>query len=302
MSLFSFDPTVGRESMTESRASRTRKSTPAMVVVAGLVALFTISSAMPFSGGAPASRTGGPGDAGTCNDVGCHNTFALNSGTGSVAISGPSTYLPGQPLDLSVRVMRPGATRIGFQISVRNAAGNHVGTFVLTDTNSEFASGDPNYVTHDQAPFVADENSWTVRWIPPAVFTETVTFYAAGNTANGNGSPTGDRIYTTTFSVSRGTATSTEADELPDRFEVTDVFPNPFVRQTTIAFRQTNPGDVSLVLFDASGREVRNESLGTRETGEHTYRLTAGSLPGGVYYYRLNSGQEVRSGSILLVR
>jgi Secretion system C-terminal sorting domain len=268
----------------------------------GSIFLLTIFAASPFSGGAPSSRTGAPGDAGTCSAVGCHDSFGLNSGSGSVTIAGPDQYVPGQPLDLTVRVADGSASRFGFQISVRDASNNHVGTWVLTDTNSEFASTDTNYVTHDQAPFVTEENTWTLRWTPPAVLTADVTFYAAGNAANGNGNSLGDNIYTTTKVVTRGTATGTDIDDLPTQFEVTDVFPNPFVERATISYTLPESNSVRMLLYDVSGRRVRDTSFGVKPAGKHRFTLDAGSLTGGVYFYRLESGGNVRTGSVFLVR
>ena len=43
--------------------------------------------------------------------------------------------------------------------------------------------------------------SFQFDWTPPATNAGLVTLYAAGNAANGNGSPTGDQIYTTSVQL-----------------------------------------------------------------------------------------------------
>src|SRR3990172_2492928 len=48
---------------------------------------------------------------------------------------------------------------------------------------------------------------WNVKWIPPASASGTITFYAAGNEANGNGSNSGDYIYTTTREITDASVT-----------------------------------------------------------------------------------------------
>ncbi len=45
------------------------------------------------------------------------------------------------------------------------------------------------------------KKKWKVKWKPPADATGPITFYAAGNEANGNGIPTDDFIYTTTMEI-----------------------------------------------------------------------------------------------------
>ncbi len=269
----------------------------------GVLVLFVaivILAAAPFSSGAPDRRTGGPGDS-NCT-VGCHNSFALNSGSGSVSISGPANYEAGQAVDLTVRVALTGARRFGFEIMAKDDSNAHVGTWELTDQNSGFASGNVNYVTHGPAPFVSDENTWTVRWNAPAVLVGDVTFYAAGNAANGDGSNQGDRIYTTSLTLAPNTATFVEADEIPVRFEVLGVFPNPWVERTTISYTLSEVSSVSLELYDAGGRRVMYRNIGVLSAGEHMERLSADGLRTGVYFYRLATRFGDKTGSLFLVR
>jgi hypothetical protein len=72
--------------------------------------------------------------------------------------------------------------------------------------------------------------------------------------------------------------------------------PNPFRAASTISFRLENPGPAKLVLYDASGRQVRTLLDGFQEAGDHEIRLDGGNLAGGVYFYRLDypGGRESR--------
>ena len=72
--------------------------------------------------------------------------------------------------------------------------------------------------------------------------------------------------------------------------------PNPFRAASTISFRLENPGPASLVLYDASGRQVRTLLDGFQEAGDHEIRLDGGDLASGVYFYRLDyqGGRESR--------
>src|SRR3974390_1248123 len=68
--------------------------------------------------GAPIAETGAPGET-TC--VGCHTSFALNSGAGSLALSfsSGSTYTPGTPVTITITLSDPNAMRWGFEITAR---------------------------------------------------------------------------------------------------------------------------------------------------------------------------------------
>jgi hypothetical protein len=189
---------------------------------ASLLAILVLypAIAVSFPTGAPASRTGAPGDIGTCNASRCHNTFALNSSTGSVTITTDDHYVPGQPMVLTVTVARDEAVRFGFEITAKDASNQHVGTFTLIDPNTEFAENDPNYVTHDNAVDGTASHAWTVGWTPPGDATTPVTFYAAGNTANGNDLPSGDHIYTTSRTVTPAPAATDYAAVLTSSQQV----------------------------------------------------------------------------------
>lgn len=64
-------------------------------------------------------------------------------------------------------------------------------------------------------------------------------------------------------------------------------FPNPFNPLTTIAYRVTRPGKVSLKVFDLLGREVATLVNAEQEEGTYTQRFDASHLSSGIYFYRL---------------
>ena len=78
--------------------------------------------------------------------------------------------------------------------------------------------------------------------------------------------------------------------------------PNPFARQTEIAFSLRQPGDVSLAIYDVRGREVARLADGWVEAGSHRVSFEASSLPSGVYVWRLVAGERVETGRVTLVR
>ncbi|MEM1268801.1 MAG: T9SS type A sorting domain-containing protein [Bacteroidota bacterium] len=84
-------------------------------------------------------------------------------------------------------------------------------------------------------------------------------------------------------------AVSNEAD-VPAGFTLHDAYPNPFNPSTTLSFDLDQPRDVTLTVYDLTGREVaRLLDGGTRTAGTHRVRFDAAGLSSGVYVYRLEA-------------
>ncbi|HHT9107318.1 MAG TPA: Reeler domain-containing protein, partial [Candidatus Wunengus sp. YC64] len=157
-----------------------------------------------FSGGPPAERTGNPGEIcgdDTCAST-CHTSFAVNAGSAKFSISLPSSeYKPGQTLDITIVFTNTSTAIHGFEITAVDASNNKVGTFAGKDDTAQTESYDNLYAAHTKIG--TGENSWTVPWTAPtASVSGPITFYAAGNEANGNSASSGDYIYTDTATIS----------------------------------------------------------------------------------------------------
>ncbi len=173
------------------------------------------------------SYTNAPGES---NCTACHSTFPLNSGGGSVSISGlPANYLPNQQVSVTVTTAQEDqAVNYGFQMTAIDGSGRRVGTYTLpaqSPTQLQVVSGNVggnqrSYIEHTSdgiSPSVLGRKSWTFTWTAPAQRVGKVSFYAAGNAANSDGGPGGDYIYTTSKSTLSGTATSNfDADGISD--------------------------------------------------------------------------------------
>ena len=86
------------------------------------------------------------------------------------------------------------------------------------------------------------------------------------------------------------------------RADAVSASPNPFARQTDIAFSLERTAEVSLAVYDIRGREVARLAEGMIEAGTHSVTFDAVSLPSGVYVYRLVTGTQVEMGRVTLVR
>lgn len=90
---------------------------------------------------------------------------------------------------------------------------------------------------------------------------------------------------------------------IPVSVELLQNYPNPFNPSTTIKFSVSRKTDVSLDLFDASGRRVCGILNGTtKDPGIHSIELDGSSYSSGVYYLILNAGNVSKSLKIVLIR
>lgn len=92
---------------------------------------------------------------------------------------------------------------------------------------------------------------------------------------------------------------------VPSVFELAQNYPNPFNPSTEIAFTLTQPGAVSLRVFDAVGREVAVLIDAPLASGRHSVTFDATGLPSGVYYCRLaqaGSGAAGLTRSMVLLK
>ncbi|HEY1201505.1 MAG TPA: T9SS type A sorting domain-containing protein, partial [Niastella sp.] len=77
-------------------------------------------------------------------------------------------------------------------------------------------------------------------------------------------------------------------------------YPNPFTRQTNIAFQLPVTGLATLKVFNNMGVEVSTLVNKELEAGNYTVSFDGTSLPAGVYHYTLQYGKEKLSGTMLL--
>jgi uncharacterized repeat protein (TIGR01451 family) len=168
--------------------------------------LLTDNAANPraraYSAGPPAGYTHAPGEL-DCAD--CHTTPAQSSGT--LTLNAPPKYTPGQTYDLTVThaTTDPSRVRWGFELTALDASDQKAGTLAPSDDLTQVIEGQGpfptrQYVEHtSKGTFSGQQNgtAWTFKWTAPADDVGPVTFYVAGNQANGDGNSSGDNIYFT---------------------------------------------------------------------------------------------------------
>jgi hypothetical protein len=92
------------------------------------------------------------------------------------------------------------------------------------------------------------------------------------------------------------------SNDAPVAFALRQNYPNPFNPSTTIAYDLPREVHVRLRVFDLLGREVATLVNETRKAGHQAIPWNPGGAASGVYYYRLEAGDFVASGKMLLLR
>jgi S-formylglutathione hydrolase FrmB len=95
---------------------------------------------------------------------------------------------------------------------------------------------------------------------------------------------------------------SDETVFIPNACRMLPAFPNPFNSSTTIQFQITKRTDVSIEIYDCSGRIVKSLFDGNRHAGTHTEVFTAMDLPSGIYFVKLMTPQHILAIKTTLIR
>jgi hypothetical protein len=83
------------------------------------------------------------------------------------------------------------------------------------------------------------------------------------------------------------TPSFTASSITPGEYALHQNYPNPFNASTTIVYDVSEPGHVSLAIFDVLGRQVKVLVDGEQSAGRYPVSLDASSLSSGIYFCRL---------------
>jgi len=94
---------------------------------------------------------------------------------------------------------------------------------------------------------------------------------------------------TETISIDGFVSGISELDAVPNRFDVSKIYPNPF--NSTAKFSITLPERdfVAIEVFDVIGRKVRTLANRQMEAGTHGFSFEASSLSSGIYFLRVKA-------------
>jgi len=166
------------------------------------ITLLTVTASavvMAFPEGAPAQHTGGFGE------VDCGQCHYAGDDQGQLDIANwPETITPGQTYSFDLVLRDSTALVAGFQLSIRNQAGEQLGQFAAADGQQVQTAEGVAYLTHNQPQPSADEegavnNRWQITWRAPAAESDNdqdtaPVVHAVAVAANHDESPLGDTV------------------------------------------------------------------------------------------------------------
>lgn len=89
---------------------------------------------------------------------------------------------------------------------------------------------------------------------------------------------------------------------LPDNFELSQNYPNPFNPSTQIAYSVPYTSDVSIKVYDITGRLVQTLLHRQHNEGSYTVNFNASTLSTGIYFYEIRSGTFREVKKMILIK
>jgi len=93
-----------------------------------------------------------------------------------------------------------------------------------------------------------------------------------------------------------------DAVEQPREFALHGNHPNPFNPSTTVSYSLDQTGPASLAVYTLAGERVAELVDGAQEAGEHQVVFDGTRLASGLYLLRLEAGNQVATGRMLLIK
>ncbi|HBC47010.1 MAG TPA: hypothetical protein DCZ43_08190, partial [candidate division Zixibacteria bacterium] len=90
--------------------------------------------------------------------------------------------------------------------------------------------------------------------------------------------------------------------DLPKYFSISQNYPNPFNAQTTIRYTLPTASDVSIDIFDITGRKIETIISGRQDAGEYEAVWNAADLASGIYFYKLKAGEYSKTEKCILLK
>ena len=106
-----------------------------------------------------------------------------------------------------------------------------------------------------------------------------------------------------TATLERGTVTSSpEETQVPDEVTLDQNYPNPFNPVTSISYQIPSDSHVQLEVYNSLGQHVETLVDGRVQSGTHEVSFNGEDLSSGVYLYRLEVGDQVRTHHMTLIK
>jgi len=88
----------------------------------------------------------------------------------------------------------------------------------------------------------------------------------------------------------------------PINYSLAQNYPNPFNPVTTINYNLPLKSQVELVVYNTLGEKVIQLVNGEKEAGSYSVKLNANSLSSGIYFYKLQAGDFIKTKKMILMK
>ncbi|MBN1293866.1 MAG: T9SS type A sorting domain-containing protein, partial [Candidatus Latescibacteria bacterium] len=88
----------------------------------------------------------------------------------------------------------------------------------------------------------------------------------------------------------------------PEELPIIEVHPNPFNPRTTISYSLPEAADVKLDVYSICGQKIETLIDGFMNVGIHTALFDASKHGSGIYIYRFQAGEYVKTGKMVMVK
>lgn len=105
------------------------------------------------------------------------------------------------------------------------------------------------------------------------------------------------------YIVARFTSTTAiQKDYIPVEFNLAQNYPNPFNTSTTIRVDLPADMNVKLSVYNSLGEKVTELINGSMSAGVHLIEFNATTLPSGIYFYRIEAGENIKICKMILMK
>lgn len=257
-----------------------------------------------FSGGLNQGVTGAPGEANNQACTMCHSGTIQNGDQENVfvvvnaSLQPVTSYNPGDVYTVSIDMASDPAKK-GFSATALDGtdamAGSFTGSGILG--TQDFSTLGRDYVSHTSTSNTNSTQLWGWTWTAPATNVGDVTFYVASNSANDDGSTSGDVIYLSQHVIG-SVANVNEEDIIETSFNAGY---NVEANKVVVDFTSLTSGDMFFNLVDMQGKSVFTKSMSNSLVGTNKHSVMLPStIDNGMYVVHFFVGNKAMSSNILV--